>query len=65
MKMENQIIAYILGGKRQGGQEIKTEGESARYMSPQQWLSQEPGIRAGGFCGVSTRDRREVGVLWI
>lgn len=65
MAMENEIIAYTLGGKRQGGQQIKTEGESVRYMSPQQWLSQGPGTRAGGFCRVSTGDRREIGVLWI
>lgn len=37
MMTENQIIAYTLGGKRQGGQQVKTEGESVRYMSPLLW----------------------------
>ena len=49
MKMESQIIAYTLGGKRQGEQEIKAEGESARRMSPQQWLSQGSGKQGWGL----------------
>lgn len=49
MKMENQIIAYTLGGKGQGGQEIKAEGESARHVSPQQQLSQGSGKQDWGL----------------
>lgn len=49
MKVENQIIAYTLGGKRQGEQEVKTEGESVRRTSPQQRLSQGSGKRGWGL----------------
>lgn len=49
MEMEDQIIAWTLGGKRQGGQKIKAEGESAGCTSPQQQLSQGSGKQGWGL----------------